>query len=141
MPAVLSSQYALLGREGDFAIRFAVLIVFLCLMIYFTVACIFGMCDKQGIFLSVFCCVLSLWSLGYDSMLYVISGNTDFCANAEYFALFAAPAPFCFYMSEIQDIYNSKVLRRIFEITGMVLTGFFIIATMLNQFTKNYHYN
>lgn len=141
MPAVLSSQYALLGREGDFAIRFAVLIVFLCLMIYFTVACIFGMCDKQGIFLSVFCCVLSLWSLGYDSMLYVISGNTDFCANAEYFALFAAPAPFCFYMSEIQDIYNSKVLRRIFEITGMVLTGFFIIATMLNQFTKNYHYS
>lgn len=91
----------------------------------------------QGIYLSLFCISLIVWQMGYENMFYITSNFTGFCGNAEYFGLFAVPAPFGMFLSMVEQ---NKLFRRVIKILAAMSLGVCILFTILNFTTVNYHY-
>ena len=58
-------------------------------------------------------------------------------AYIEYISFFFLPIPFALFFYEI---YENKILKRVIKLTLGVSTVFFIICTILNYTTVNYHY-
>lgn len=92
---------------------------------------------RQGLWLSLFCMLLSLWSLSESGFLFTILDDVAICANAEYVALFAIPVAFGMFLRAMS---TQKRNRRYLTAASVFFLALFLTATVLNFTTRNYHY-
>lgn len=105
----------------DFAIFATFLLMSIVMFLHFVFMRIMGGQTQQGIFLSLFCISISVWDLGYSSLIYLISDNPVFTSKAEYPAVFVLPVTFCGYM-----IYED-ISRRVKLICKILFAIYFIV--------------
>ena len=92
----------------------------------------------EGLFLAGFCGILSAWFLAGHGFLYAFSDNITVCAHAEYVLFYQMPIPFCLFMCT--QVKSHRVFRRIQELLTGVFVVLFVVATVLNYTTAEYHY-
>lgn len=137
MPTQDSILYYCIGHGAEFLLCVSMLLL-LTMVLLFLILCRFsGSMVRQGIFLVLFSIAVIVWILGYNGMLFILSSNPRFCAQAEYVALFAAPAPFCLYFrEETHRPRRRRFLGALSALFGVLL----IAATILNFTTARFHY-
>lgn len=131
------TQYLLKNHTAAYLLSTTILIVFSVIFFVLVFWRNGGGIRNQGIYLSVFCVGLMLWQMGYERMFYVIFNNIAFCGIMEYVGIFFAPAPFCMFLCYVEP---NRLFQRIMKILAGALTVFFVIITVLNFTTAEYHY-
>ena len=130
-------QFLLGDNAASYLLSMSVLVVFA--VMFFVLLCWGrgGEIKRQGLHLSSFCVGLMMWQMGYERMFYVISNNVTFCGMAEYVGLFFAPAPFCIFLCYVEP---NKLFQKAMKLLASVLTTVFVVTTVLNFTTEQYHY-
>ena len=93
---------------------------------------------RQGIWLSLFCMLLSLWFLAGNGFLFTVMDNIPVSANAEYVALFAMPIAFGMFLRAMSTDSRD---RRWLSIGSGYFLGLFVLASYLNFNTRTFHYH
>lgn len=75
--------------------------------------------------------------MGYQKMIFLTYDNSIFTGDIEYISIFAVPPSFSIFMYLIGD---GKLYRKIMKITAILSSMYFILSTILNYCTENYHY-
>lgn len=92
---------------------------------------------KQGIFLSSFLVLVSLWVLQYNGMLNIFTDNKILCGDLEYIALFYSPILLSlFFYEQVKDKKIKKIQLTLVFIIGIID----VVFTVLN-YTTSYHYS
>ena len=92
----------------------------------------------EGMALSAFCMLLAVWFLSSRGFLYVFSDNVPLCAHTEYVAIYLMPIPFCLFVC--LQVKRDKRYRIFAETMTVIFTLIFLVVTVLNYTTANYHY-
>lgn len=93
--------------------------------------------QRQGLWLSLFCMLLSAWYLSSNGFLYAVLDSTAFCANLEYAVLFAVPIPLCLFLRAMNALRDE---RKYLTAMSAFFLSFFAAATVLNFTTRLFHY-
>lgn len=131
------TQYLLKNHTAAYLLSTTILIVFAVIFFVLLFWRNGGAIRKQGIYLSVFCVGLMLWQMGYERMFYVIFNNIAFCGIMEYVGIFFAPAPFCMFLRYSEP---NRLFQRVMKVLAGALMAFFVLITILNFTTAEYHY-
>jgi diguanylate cyclase (GGDEF)-like protein len=118
MPSFQAGREPLMHQGVEFIIFFALMIAGL---IGFIGAVISSFGGINGITIgsvSAFCFLAACWYFGYHRLFYVISGNTQFNALAEYVSLDLCPVPYLLYMRG--NVRKGILLRILNLLTGIV---------------------
>lgn len=92
---------------------------------------------RQGLWLCLFCVLLSAWYLSSNGFLYAVLDNTAFCANLEYAVLFAVPIPLCLFLRSMNALRDEREYLTAMSVFFLI---FFAAATALNFTTRLFHY-
>lgn len=93
--------------------------------------------QRQGLWLSLFCVLLSAWYLSSNGFLYAVMDNTAVCANLEYAVLFAVPVPLCLFLRSMNALQEERKYLTTMSAFFLIL---FAAATALNFTTRLFHY-
>lgn len=93
---------------------------------------------RQGLWLSLFCMLLTLWYLAGNGVLFAALDNIPVCANTEYVALFAMPIAFGMFLLNMSPEKNT---RRYLTTGVFFFLTLFLTATVLNFTTRYLHYH
>jgi diguanylate cyclase (GGDEF)-like protein len=93
---------------------------------------------QQGVWLSLFSMLLSLWFLAGNGFLFTIMDNIPVCANTEYAALFAMPVAFGMFLRAMSALPGD---RRYLSVGSGYFLALFLAATVLNFTTRRFHYH
>ena len=107
------------------------------LFFYFIIRSLMEHHVEQGVYLSLFMILITVWYLGYANLFYVISDNENFCANVEYPALMFAPAAMGAYMVCVIESPKWKKLIRILTII-LTVYGTASVLFSLSSIDINY---
>lgn len=92
----------------------------------------------EGLTISLFCATLAFWYLAGNGFVFTMTENITLAAHLEYICIFLLPIPFCMFMYT-QDKTNA--FNRRFSIGATILFSvLFVVATILNYTTANFHY-
>ena len=137
MEATESSKYPIIHNLID-------LIIFLTIFVVSSLGyhiCLF--LDKKdhinriSLWLTQMTHVISLYILVSQGFLHPLVNNFRVLANLEYILIFSLPIPFGLFF---YDIYENKILKKIIKHVLFVNVLFFLVCTVLNYTTANYHY-
>ncbi len=106
------------GGQFEFCIFITFLLMAVIMLMVFCFMRVMGERTEQGILLSLFCILISLWDLGYSTLIYLLSDNMSFNTRTEYLALYCVPIAFFGYM--------------IYEDLGEKIRTFYKIACLLS---------
>ena len=138
MPAVNSIRYFFSQFQLD-------IILFVSMLVFSAIASVVFLFYRggkdlrwEGFFLSGFCFLLSSWFLSGHGFLYGFSDHTAICAHSEYIAIYLMPIPFCLFMCS--QVKKDKIARIIAEVLAVFFILYFVVATVLNYTSTQYHY-
>lgn len=138
MPAQSSIRYFFSQFQID-------ILLFVSVFVFSFLACIVFLFYRggrdlrwEGLFLSMFCVFLSAWFLSGHGFLYAFSDNIPICAHAEYVAFYLMPIPFCLFMCN--QVKKDRRFRIFAEIMTVLFLLLFIVVTVLNYTSAQYHY-
>lgn len=125
------------GHEAECATLIAIIFIFG--LFFVMLACQSRMTPllRQGLWLSAFCIIFSLWLLAYENLLYYFIDDQYLISIAKYLPLFAIPIPFFMYLSDAEIREAHK--RRAFCM-AMSFIALFVVATIANFTTRTWHY-
>ena len=137
MDGLDSLKFYQIGHEAECATLIAIIFIFG--LFFVMIACQPHMSPllRQGLWLSVFCIIFSLWLLAYENLLYYFIDDQYIISIAKYLLLFAIPIPFFMYLSDAEIREAHK--RRAFCM-AMSFIALFVVATIANFTTRTWHY-
>lgn len=92
---------------------------------------------RMGIWIALFSLMVSIYILSSQGLLYVLINSQRVVANLEYLSLFSLPIPFGAYFYEM---YSDTKYKKILWSMAVFYVIFFIVCTVLNYTTTNYHF-
>lgn len=138
MPAASSIRYFFSQFQMDMFLFLGFFIIFI--LAFFVFLFYWGGKELrwEGVFLSAFCVLLGAWFLAGHGFFYAFSDNIGTCAHLEYIAFYLLPIPFCLFMCV--QVKNDRRWRIFVEVMALIFAVLFIVVTVLNYTTANYHY-
>lgn len=92
----------------------------------------------EGLYLSAFCSLMGIWFLAGHGFFYAFSDAIMICAHLEYIAFHLMPIPFCLFM--IVQVKSNRSYRMFCEVLCSIFVVMFVVATVLNYTTAEYHF-
>ena len=138
MPAHSSIRYFFSQFQMDIFLFLSFFVLFSIAFFVFLFYGRMGDLRFEGLFLSAFCSFMGLWFLAGHGFFYAFSDIIPICAHLEYIAFHLMPIPFCLFM--IIQVKNTPGYRIFCEVMSVLFTVLFIVATILNYTTADYHY-
>lgn len=125
------------GESLIFSTSLALMILALICVVYFIVRSISLRKMQLGLPIAFFELMINGWFFGSLRMFYLIFGNQEICAKAEYYSLYFAAIPLAVFIYTVLDVPAAK--RFIVGVSG-VYTLYYIVATFieLSPIQRNY---
>lgn len=128
VPANESWKRILQGESLIFSTSLALMILALISVFYFVVRSISLKRVQLGLPIALFELLINAWFFGSLRMFYLIFGNTEICAKAEYYALYLAPVPLAVFIYAVLDVPFVK--RAVIGVSGMYVL-YYVVATII----------
>lgn len=93
---------------------------------------------EEGLWLSAFCMLMGAWFLSSHGFLYLFTDSIVFCAHTEYIAFYLMPVPFCRFVRV--QVKRDRRFRMFLDAMTIFFSVVFVIVTVLNYTTAEYHY-
>ena len=119
-------MYPLVSNTILYVMFIILAIISLLLLIISIVSSILrGEIDLEGLSMSVFTLLLSLWQMGSRRYLYILSNNVRIASNIEFISLYAAAIPLLGYLIKV---HKRKKYKQIYTIMMMAYLVFFAVC-------------
>lgn len=132
MPSTQAWLYPLLtSSQPEFVASYSFCTASIILLVVFVGMLLADRSIRQGIYLALFCLCLSLWDLGYTSLVYLITDDTVFAPTMEYLMLHLVPVWFFGYLRfECHDTRRAHVCLAV-EIVDAALAAIALTTELL----------
>ncbi|MCH4191578.1 MAG: GGDEF domain-containing protein [Butyrivibrio sp.] len=140
LPATESAHACLLGHMSDFIFFLSMSFFSTLAMILMSIFLVISRDWKkyrQSFLLAVLCNSICGYLMAYYALYNIICPNVQVGANLEYIMAFLLPVPFTAYYCATA---SKPVTRRIMNLQTILFSCFFLICTILNYFTSDWHY-
>ncbi len=139
LPTSESYKYFINGKLFIFIVFIAIYIISLLATVYMAITPFLrNTAAAQGITLAVLCHMLSVYIMCYSGVFNILFSNVRIPAMCEYVSLFILPVCFLAYFFRVR-YYKSDALH--FKIMLIIFSIFFVLTTLLNYTTRNFHYS
>lgn len=139
LPTSESYKYFINGKLFIFIVFVAIYIISLLAAIYIVITPFFrNAAAIQGLTLAVLCHMLSVYIMCYSGVFNILFNNVRVPAMCEYVSLFILPVCFLAYFYRVR-YYKSDAIY--FKIMLIIFSVFFVVTTLLNYTTRNFHYS
>lgn len=137
VPANESWKRILQGESLIFSTSLALMILALISVFYFIVRSISLKKVQLGLPIALFELLINAWFFGSLRMFYLIFGNAEICAKAEYYALYLAPIPLAVFIYTVLDV--PVVKRAVIGVSG-IYSLYYVVATVIeiSPIQRNY---
>lgn len=140
LPAAESAHACIFGHLSDFIFFISLSFFSTLAMILMSISLVISRDWKkyrQSFLLAVLCNSICGYLMAYYALFNIICPNVQVNANLEYIMFFLLPVPFSAYYYATA---SKSVTRRVMRLQVVLFSCFFLICTVLNYFTANWHY-
>lgn len=92
----------------------------------------------MGLPIALFELFLIAWFIGMQHMFYLLFGNAEFCAKAEYYALYLVPLALTLFIYQVVDVRGFK---RMILVLILVYLVFYVTTTVIELTTIQLNYS
>ena len=139
IPQLESIRYFYGQYQAEAPIFIAIGVTFLVVLLFLLLFAPGHPLQMEGIYLSLFCALLSFWNLASRGFFLTLTTNIALGAHLQYITLYLLPIPFCLFMYTREKA--TLLHRRFAAISTVVFSLFFIIITILNYTSQTIHYS
>ncbi|HCW53612.1 MAG TPA: hypothetical protein DG753_07740, partial [Clostridium sp.] len=133
--SVYAYKYLIGDKQAEIMLFMAILVISIMILFVLIFNGAWNSIKGQGIFLLSFLSLVSLWLLGHNNVLDLLSDNTVFNINLKYIALFSSPVMLSLFFYEQNKRKSSKRMHLAFALMNEV---FVIICILLYYTTVNF---